>query len=328
MMYKDFCKRYFPRIFKAAKTIKGKIKQKTDKEKKKSFGKLNPNKTFYVIRSNDSRTGLMCYYNSALGYIAYALDKEWYPVVDMQNYPNTYLEDSYLHKKNSWEYYFKQPMDVSLEEVYKSKNVILSPFKHSREATPIYLYQKIYSDSEMSKKYFDIIQRFITLNEDMCAEIKDQYSQIFPIGKKIVGVVCRGTDLLNYKHHSRQPSIKELIDVVSSIKKKYCCDYIFLASDEEKNIITFKKFFGTKFVLYNECLRFDSYVNKNEKVLGDIKFARPNDAYLRGREYLTTVALLAKCDCLVGTLVGATVGAIGFNAGKYEHIEIIDLGVY
>jgi hypothetical protein len=40
------------------------------------------------------------------------------------------------------------------------------------------------------------------------------------------------------------------------------------------------------------------------------------------------VALLSKCCCLFGTLIGATLGAIGMNQGRYEHVEIYDKGKY
>jgi hypothetical protein len=49
---------------------------------------------------------------------------------------------------------------------------------------------------------------------------------------------------------------------------------------------------------------------------------------MKGLEYLTTVALLAQCNCLIGSLVGATVGALGLNMGKYENTFIYELGEY
>ena len=45
-------------------------------------------------------------------------------------------------------------------------------------------------------------------------------------------------------------------------------------------------------------------------------------------EYLTNIVLLSKCDCLLGVYVGGTVGALEMNGGAYEHVEIMDLGVY
>ena len=59
-----------------------------------------------------------------------------------------------------------------------------------------------------------------------------------------------------------------------------------------------------------------------------MSFGRENEKRLKGEEYLCTVALLSKCDCLVGSLVGATLGAICMNGGTYSHIDVIDLGQY
>lgn len=63
-------------------------------------------------------------------------------------------------------------------------------------------------------------------------------------------------------------------------------------------------------------------------VLSDVRFNRNDDAYLRGREYLTVVGMLSRCNVLLGSLVGATVGAMCLNGAKFDHVEIIDKGVY
>ncbi len=48
-------------------------------------------------------------------------------IVDMGNYPTIYNENKIIyHTKNSWLYYFETVLEYSLNEVYKSKNVILS----------------------------------------------------------------------------------------------------------------------------------------------------------------------------------------------------------
>ena len=52
-----------------------------------------------------------------------------------------------------------------------------------------------------------------------------------------------------------------------------------------------------------------------------------NDKYLKGREYLINILLLAKCNCLVAGSVGGTYGALLLSEG-YEYQFVFDLGFY
>ena len=55
------------------------------------------------------------------------LDNKWIPVVDWENYRLPHSEDVPVNGTcNAWEYYWKQPSLYTLEEVYRSKHVILS----------------------------------------------------------------------------------------------------------------------------------------------------------------------------------------------------------
>ena len=120
-------------VFKASMAVWEAYKNLTMPEQKKSFGNKNPDKTFFVIRLYPPAAGFLADYNYVLGYMKYAYDNGWIPVVDMQNYQTLYNEDHPIHgTTNVWEYFFEQPLDpatgkrYTLEEVYQSKNVILS----------------------------------------------------------------------------------------------------------------------------------------------------------------------------------------------------------
>ena len=53
----------------------------------------------------------MADYNYVLGYMKYAYDNGWIPVVDMQNYQTLYNEDHPIHGDQCVEYFFEQPID-------------------------------------------------------------------------------------------------------------------------------------------------------------------------------------------------------------------------
>ena len=58
------------------------------------YGELNPDTTFYVIRRSDGHAGINSQFNTNLGHVRYAVNNGWIPVIDMQNYPNAYLEET------------------------------------------------------------------------------------------------------------------------------------------------------------------------------------------------------------------------------------------
>ena len=99
-------------VFKASMAVWEAYKNLTMPEQKKSFGNKNPDKTFFVIRLYPPAAGFLADYNYVLGYMKYAYDNGWIPVVDMQNYQTLYNEDHPIHgTTNVWEYFFEQPID-------------------------------------------------------------------------------------------------------------------------------------------------------------------------------------------------------------------------
>ena len=162
------------------------------------------------------------------------------------------------------------------------------------------------------------------IRSNLQRKIDKEYKSLIE-GKRVVGVVSRGSDLLNCKGHSVQPDVETLITQTKQMLIKHNCEYVFLATEEELIVGIFKTHFVDKLII-NESFRitsFDQYLP-----LVDISSNRENDKYLKGMEYLTTVILLSKCNCLIGTLVGATVGALELNQEQYESKYIFDLGVY
>ena len=87
----------------------------------KSFGELNKNKKFYIIRRHPS-AGLFSNITFILNHLKICEDMNFIPIVDMENYPTIYNEKNFLKKeRNSWEYYFKKFNNYSLSEIYNSK---------------------------------------------------------------------------------------------------------------------------------------------------------------------------------------------------------------
>ena len=154
---------------------------------------------------------------------------------------------------------------------------------------------------------------------------------VFEGKRKVLGVICRGTDYLALKPsgHPVQPEIKDVIAYCKKYMEKNKYDAIYLATEERKTRDLFKKEFPGK-ILENKRRYYDDIYDKDSSIsyIKDVHFERENDNYWSGLEYLSSIILLSRCDALVGGNCGGTLGAIFFNDEKYEFTHVFDLGLY
>ena len=70
------------------------------------------------------------YYDSGLAWIfivginmiAEAIKLGYIPIIDMQHHDNQYFKDGRKFKDNVWEYYFKQPFGIDLNDILTIEN--------------------------------------------------------------------------------------------------------------------------------------------------------------------------------------------------------------
>lgn len=261
------------------------------------FGNENEKDIFYILRVYDPVTGWGNIIPSILQGITYAKEKGYIPVVDMKYFRNQYLEIEKYGKENAWEYYFEQISNYTLEEVYASKNVIISG---------------TYSNGNMEKRYSDI-----RYNQRTKQKIEQEYKRIFPQKQKVLGLVYRGTDYYSAFNHPKPMDINEYISKIRMVMGKTGYDYIFIATEIQEVVEAFTKEFGES-VLYTNQKR---YSINERRLLYKVHFKRDNDAYLKGLEYLEVLELLARCDALLGIPIATTKLAELINNGKYEFVS-------
>ena len=295
---------------------------------KVSFGELNADKTFFLIVCDSETAGLFSHYKFAITNIMYALDKNYIPVIDMQSKKNAYLKNEKVGKENSWEYYFEQPENIGLEEVYKSKNVVI---------VKDYIVLG-YADCSISKinkldtyainKYNNIHQKYIRIQANVKKVIEQKYKQTFGNivnYNKVCGVLFRSTDYAQIKPtgHTIQPSIEQMVDKIIELKRKWNFEYLYVATESQEAIDAFHNEFGDN-MLYLQRERFQQ---TNKKWLSQIEFERENDQYIKGIDYLTEMQLLSKCNYLIAGVTCGTTGVLIMNT-EFENIFLFNLGIY
>lgn len=312
------------------------------KERRISYGNKNPDKTFYVIRPyyylelnefNILHAQLLFNYYRNLQFIAYALDRGWIPVVDwgiqygrmqhMEKYPVNGTE-------NGWEYFWEQPSKYTLDEVYQSKNVVLSIRNTiDTEFMPPCQYpwpfQKTAEDcARMCPKY----DKLISLNETTAKYIAQKEEMLFPKGARILGVSIRGTDYGDkganvFATHPIQTSVSDLILAIKKRMRQWNMDYVFLACESNAVVDAIRNKIGEKLLVLPRC-RYEGRSAPQDDEHNPLY--KQGHRYQTNLDYVTEMTLLSRCTSLLACMSGGVRTAIIWNAMRYEKMEIIDNG--
>jgi hypothetical protein len=257
-----------------------------------------------------------------MGHVKYAMDAGWIPIIDMQSHENTFLSADEVGNVNAWEFFFEQPCGYNLEDIKNSKNIILSNAIIDGKIT--YPSRLLTYDEMNLNMWRTLFRQFFFIKKEINIEIDKYYQEYFK-NHKVLGVICRGTDYINVKPplHPVQPSLEELLQKVSEVFIDRKCDTIFVVTEDEDAYQTFLDHYDEKMIKM-EAKR---YRNTGTTNINDVIASANDSIYLLTKEYLVSIALLSRCNCLVGGAVGGTYGALAMSDG-YEYQYIFDLGVY
>lgn len=304
--------------------MKGKVVEFKMREVRKCFGNANSEKLIYVIRRSDANCGLFSYFITVMGHLKVADEKGYVPVVDMQNYENTYLYRNEVGKVNSWEYYFEPVSSISIEDAYHSKDVILSDGGIPK-VIPEGTINSLMNDGGVMDAWRTLYRKYIRLKPNVKAQMDAERAMLIQPGERILGVICRGTDYTKFKPvgHWVQPAVSVIIEKAKKCLDEWDCDKIFLATEDFDVYEQFQREFPDKVIVNSkQWVQYDG-----KQGINNYGSNRKNDKMLQGLEYLTTIYILSKCNCLIGGRAGGTVGAVIMSQG-YENEYFWDLGKY
>ena len=244
-------------------------------------GSLNPEKNFYIIQRHPGY-GIFSNLTFVINHIKIALDMGFIPIVDMENYTTIYNENKKIFNTlNSWEYYYDQISSYNLDEVYKSKNIII---------TDNFFYSNVdfkYNITD-SKELLDIFHNHIKIKKNKLKAIKFLKKKLFK-NEKILGVHFRGTGYKGAKNPFPL-TINQMINQINEILNKENYDKIFLMTEDENNFQAIKNYYGKKVIYLNTTVR-----GKTNQEVFD-KYSRDRHRYKLGRDVLFETYLLSYCD--------------------------------
>ena len=280
----------------------------TERLKPKKFGELNKDKTFYVIKRTPG-TGLFSNVVFVLNHLAESKKFNYIPIIDMQNYLTVYNELNKIRKtNNAWEYYFKQPSKFTLEEVYKSHNVIITENR---------FYNNFRYD--MENPYFDDFNSVQKLVNDhflkICNKIKKKY-----FNQKILGVHFRGTSYKRSVGHPLPATKNQMKNLVKKIMARDNINKILLEKEEKNYLDFFLKEFKDKVIYLKSAYRSD----KNDAFT---TYPRNNHRYKLGREILIETILLSECDSFIYLQSNVSGAVLSFNLNSNQKRFSINNGM-
>lgn len=286
-----------------------------------SFGSKNPTRKFYVIRCPQSTLGFFGLYNYVVSHIKIAETMGREPIADWKYYPNSAITDEKrFAKDNAWDYFFEPMIDISLDEVYQSKNVWMSSGESNSSLGEAF-------DEEALLESREIINKYMRPSKSVMERYERRYLEFGMDSEKILGVLCRGTDFAATKpqFHAICPDAEQTIDFIEKMMKEWgYYEHIFVATEDKNILNALKMKYGSR-LLVNQTTMIDYSGDKwlNE-CYANIDAEKCMNISL---EYFVSVILLSKCDALIAPLVGGTLGAMRMK-GKYEKIYLTKLGQY
>lgn len=330
--YEPFNKfvKFFKRKMRYYKTILTSVK-------KYSFGEKNGDKKFLILKGYSRHWGLYSAILLMLPFMEKARKRGYIPVIDFTktDLPCIQDEKKWRHE-NAWEYYYKQPSaNLSLTEVYQSKNVRVLEKFYITPKDPAWndMMPALPKDLE---RWSRAIRKNIHLNSSLLKKVKAEKKRIFRSANKVLGVgiragyragMMRNEALFN--NHPKCATCEEYIAIVEKKMKEWNCDAIFLAVDDREYQEKFVKYFGST------CWYIDRKLMHFFK--NDVAIESPEERQIeyegvgtkrKTEEYIVETYVLAQCNSLYANIGGGTEFAYFLNGGKYENIEIYNEGVY
>ena len=290
------------------------------------FGEKSSEDIIYFIDMKESHSGFFADHNRLLSLLYFADIYGLRPVVQYSS-GYCYAEKHPVNgTENPFEYYFKQPGEISLEEMKQYKCVLRSRKENGNAVVPLKGGNGGYARSEeYINEMARITGKYIHLNDTISRQFEQEIGQLLD-NKSVLAVHVRGTDFKqNFNGHPISVSAKEYLEETKKLFENGAYERVFLATDDAEALELFKAQFGEKLLYYKDVIRSDG----NDTVMHS-EIQRENHHYRLGVEVLRDMYTLASCNGLVAGLSQVSFAARiqKKSSGKdYTDLVVIDKGI-
>lgn len=281
-------------------------------------------KRYCIIQRNDPIPGLASHIITNLGQIALCLKEGYIPVIDMQFSENMFSTLNQNHTQNAWELFFQQPCSgTSLYDALSSDTCI------RKDGIPSFMpnySMDCLSNPHLLQFWKDVMKQYMPFSDTLTQLMQSTINDL-PIAKqRTLGILCRGTDYLSLRpyNHPCQPDYHDIPEEALRVMKQYNCDYCYLATEDEEILAYFSKILGDK-LLTSQKIYFS---HEQENILSNVYKSDSTQLYNKNAEYLTSLYILSKCNCLLAGRTSGLIVTLLLNQTSYDHLHIWNEGKY
>lgn len=294
------------------------------------LGASNPEKNIYLIYSNNAARGFFSQFNLVLDGLYFADYYHLTPVVEYGSSTLYHQEKGMNGVTNSFEYYFKQPSNISVSEARQSQNVIFYEYNHRKAGLNKFTNTLVNSldNPEDMEAYITsraaLIHKYVRFSDPIQNYLDETVEPIFA-ESRVLGVHVRGTDFnLGYNGHAIAVTPQEYLENTRGAFSTGNFEKVFLATDEISVIKLYEDVFGDSLIYYKDILR-----SENGDALHFSENTRKNHKFLLGREVLRDMYSLSKCNGLIAGMSNVSLAARMMkrsNGKDYDFFNIINHG--
>lgn len=243
----------------------------------------------------------------------------------MKNFANTFHKEGEVGKINTYEYFFEQPCNISVDEALNT-NKARYVWKDIPDFHPNESLDFLYHD-EIVKYYQKIVKKYVRFSNETqkyLDEIRNNVFEKCKSNERILGVLARGTDYTTLKpyFHPVQPDVPAIIEKINEYKEKYNCQKVYVATEDAGILEQLKSVYGTD-LLHTDQKRIvatNTFLNFNK----EFTERTPEQ---RGLDNLASIYCLSLCNGIIAGRTSGTVGAV-LLAENYEFKYVFSLGRY
>ncbi len=282
--------------------------------------RMQTNKKYLILKMGDyliSTAGLGWYILYTLMGIRFGIENGFIPVVDWKNCKLPQYDAKKVGRENVWEYFFEQPLNISLEHAYDSGNYFVIDDVRKFNYTE-FIDATSFKDfcNEKSAQWRQFFHLYIRLKKEVKEYFDRCASRQVGNDKKMIGILARGTDYKELKPIGHlKPICDDLIfhqiDIINDE------NYIFLATEDNDIFMRFQRRYPGR--VYSVPSK--RYKNLGHDTLNSI-YTNEN-GYERDLNYLYALYVISQCEKCVYSACGGGILASLMRQDEGESYNFI-----
>lgn len=277
-----------------------------------SYGNEYPGQIIYHIGAYGCSVGFFAEFLYTLIRLYFATDRGFTPCVYWGKECLYYEEAGVDNEHNVFLYYFNPVSSVICSD--NAAHVLVATDYHIHDVQDRLNTHGYNVSDEYMAGLSSMVRKYIRYNEKTKNYLENGYETLIG-NKKALAVHFRGTDYRRqYNNHPVFVTLEEEIVKVRELLQNKDYEVIFLATDEQEAVNTFRKEFGELVKVFEDTYRADG----GDESVAYSSISREKHRYLLGLEVLRDEYMLTRCDGLVCGISNLTLSARMMRRAWYD----------